>query len=687
MIKFKHTFFILFIWLISSDFYAQTITTATLLDELISMERLIEISDPSYKILHFTSYDRRSKGKSPDEEGWFLNSDGFGKEPIPNFEMIIEEPDQNGIGKYLICDVEGPGAIIRTWTAKITGDIAVYLDNNIEPLYKGPAEPFLIHTYDAILFNEEQIYGSTLTQFFSGYYPVPFATRCRIEWIGDINNAHFYYVQIRQYKSDTPIQTFSVNDMENDSERICKIKNVLSDPNQNIPVKSETQVTINSFIKEGESTRIFELEGTKAIERLKIKISAEDLSKALRQNILRIYFDDRHWGQVQAPVGDFFCSAPGINPANSLPFTVTPDGYLTCRFVMPFKESCQIFIDNYSDQDCEVEGEINYCTYEWKDSISMYFNAKWRIDNNITATNNPPKDLMFIMVNGRGRYVGTGVFLMNPAEAPSRHGSWWGEGDEKVYIDNVDFPTVFGTGSEDYFGYAWAAEHLFNYAFIGQPRNDGPGNRGFVVNYRYHIIDDFPFNKNLHFMMELFHQDSIPGFSYGRIVYYYSLPGSYDDHQVISHDDVRMLKMPETFHLKAFKGSRNFIFHEAESIVVNKKNISIEKGPLWSENTLMVWKPERKGEKLTFNIPLHKEGNKMRIMLTLRGSPLEGKFSVLLNNSIIKENVDMNESYHTLSKNIQLDDIDIQDQNELVLVFEGEKDQQLGIDFIWVRIE
>ncbi len=687
MIKYKHIFFILFIWLISSDFYAQTITTATLLDELINLERLTEISDPSYKILHFTSYDRRSKGKSPDEEGWFLNSDGFGKEPIPNFEMIVEEPDQDNIGNYLICDVEGPGAIIRTWTAKITGDIAIYLDDNIEPLYKGPAEPFLIHTYDAILFNEEQIYGSTFTQFFSGYYPVPFAKRCRIEWIGDINNAHFYYVQIRQYKSDTPIQTFSVNDIENDAERIGKIKNVLSDPCQNIPVTSENQVSINTSIKAGESTRILELEGTKAIERIKIKVSAEDLSKALRQNILRISFDDRHWGQVQAPVGDFFCSAPGINPANSLPFTVTPDGYLICRFVMPFKESCRIFIDNYSDQACEVEGEITYSTYEWKDNISMYFNAKWRIDNNITATNNPPKDLMFIMINGTGRYVGTGVFLMNPAEAPSRHGSWWGEGDEKVYIDNFDFPTVFGTGSEDYFGNAWAAEHLFNYAFIGQPRNDGPGNRGFVINYRYHIIDDFPFNKNLHFMMELFHQDSIPGFSYGRIVYYYSLPGSYDDHQVISHDDVRVLKMPETFHLKAFKGSRNFLFHEAESIVINNKNISIEKGPLWSENTLMVWKPERKGEKLIFTIPSHKEGNKMRIMLTLRGSPLEGKFSVLLNNILIKENVDMNESYHTLSKNIQLDDIDIQDQNELVLVFEGEKDQQLGIDFIWVRIE
>jgi len=165
MIKYKHIFFILFIWLISSDFYAQTITTATLLDELINLERLTEISDPSYKILHFTSYDRRSKGKSPDEEGWFLNSDGFGKEPIPNFEMIVEEPDQDNIGNYLICDVEGPGAIIRTWTAKITGDIAIYLDDNIEPLYKGPAEPFLIHTYDAILFNEEQIYGSTFTQF------------------------------------------------------------------------------------------------------------------------------------------------------------------------------------------------------------------------------------------------------------------------------------------------------------------------------------------------------------------------------------------------------------------------------------------------------------------------------------------------------------------------------------------
>lgn len=684
--KYKSVIFFI-IYFILSQGYSQTVTTETLLDDLINLDRLAEISNPSYKVLHFSSYDRRSKGKSPDQEGWFLNSDGFGKETIPNFEQIIEEPGEDGIGRYLICDVNGPGAIVRTWSASIKGDIALYLDNEFEPFYQGPAEPFFVRTYDAIASKEKNNYENTFTQFVSGYFPIPFSKRCRIEWIGNVNMPHFYYTQIRQYDKGTTVQTFSVSDIGKYSGKIDEIKKVLSNPEQSIIDNDESRGYLQSIIKKGETVKIFELNGAYSIQQIKFKVTAGDLVKALRQNILRISFDNHHWGQVQSPIGDFFCTAPGINPSNSLPFTVTKDGFMTCRFYMPFKESCKIYIENYSNQDCTIEGEVNFNEYCWEDNRSMYFHAKWRTDNNITATNNPPKDLIFLMAKGTGRYVGTSVFLLNPATAPSRHGSWWGEGDEKVFIDNISFPTVFGTGSEDYFGYSWGAECLFNYAYIGQPRNDGPGNRGFVINYRYHIVDDFPFYENLDFFMELFHQDSVPGFSYGRIAYYYALPGSFDDHQVISKEDVRMLELPEIFHLKAFKGSRNYSFYEAESIVKNNRNTSIMQGPLWSENSLLVWEPENVGEKLRLSVPIKKKGEKMRVMLTVRGSPEDGKVSVFLNNKRNGDTINLNEDFQVLSKNIQLEDAVINEDNDLVLVFEGNPGQQVGIDFIWVRTE
>jgi hypothetical protein len=671
-----------------SHLYSQTVTTSTLLDDLINLERLAEVSEPYYQVLHFTSFDRSSKNKFPDEKGWYANSDGFGNEPVPNFEQILEEPDENGIGKYLICDVEGPGAIVRTWTARFTGDIEVYLDSNSEPLYKGAAAPFFTEAYAALLPGEKFLFDGSYTQFLTGYFPIPFAKRCRIEWLGDIRNLHFYYLQIRKYEQSTPVQTFTIKDLKDDSEKIKNIGETLSDPGGNLKINSENQQSLKSTIGKGKSVKIFELNGQNSIQKISLIINSKDITEALRQNILRITFDDHQWGQVQAPVGDFFCTAPGINPTNSLPITVSDDGYMTCRFQMPFKKSCRIYIDNYSNQDCIVEGIIEYSPYTWDDNTSMHFHAKWRIDHKITTSDKTPRDLIFLMARGKGRYVGTSVYIMNPAEAPSSHGNWWGEGDEKIYIDNSIFPTVFGTGTEDYFGYAWSSNQIFNYSFIGQPRNDGPGNRGYVTNYRYHVIDDFPFNNNLDFRMELLHHDSIPGFSYGRTAYYYGIPGTFDDHQVISRDDVRIPKMPEFWQPKAFKGSRDFVFYEAESLLEKDNNTDIEEDPLWSENSILVWKPERNGEFITLNIPAHKKGKTIQVRLNVKKSGEGGKFSVKLNNNVVFDGiVDLSEDFHTLSRSIRLKDSELMNTNELTLTFEGETGQQIGLDFIWVKIE
>ena len=124
--------------------FAETVTTGSLLQEMIDLERLAEFPQPSYKTVQFSSFDRRSV--VPSQPGWFANSDGFGKEPIPGFEQVLQPPDKDGIGRYLICDVRGPGAIVRLWTARIVGSVQVYLDGSKQPLYDGEAEAFFKKT-------------------------------------------------------------------------------------------------------------------------------------------------------------------------------------------------------------------------------------------------------------------------------------------------------------------------------------------------------------------------------------------------------------------------------------------------------------------------------------------------------------------------------------------------------------
>jgi len=184
------------------------ITFPVLLDEMINLERLAIIPEINYKTVQYSSYDRRSI--RPTDSCWFSNEDGFGNEPIPGFEKVLKLPDENGIGEYLICDIQNPGAILRLWTAGLNGKIRLFLDDTRKPFFEGNAEDFFWKTAETLSGNaNSEDFQSVFRQFDATYFPVPFSRRCRIEWIGDIKEIHFYHVGIRIYDPNTSVETFS----------------------------------------------------------------------------------------------------------------------------------------------------------------------------------------------------------------------------------------------------------------------------------------------------------------------------------------------------------------------------------------------------------------------------------------------------------------------------------------------
>ena len=124
----------------------KTVATGSLFEEMIDMVNLTYFPAPSYRTVQYSSFDRRSN--LPGGPDWFANSDGFGKEPLPNFEEVLKELDEEGIGEYLIANVKGPGAIVRLWSAAISGTIQLFLDGQSSPLYDGPALDFFHRPYD-----------------------------------------------------------------------------------------------------------------------------------------------------------------------------------------------------------------------------------------------------------------------------------------------------------------------------------------------------------------------------------------------------------------------------------------------------------------------------------------------------------------------------------------------------------
>jgi hypothetical protein len=603
------------------------ITTGSLVQEMTDLHRLTQFPNPAYKTVLFCSYDRTST--LPGGPGWHNNNDGFGGEPVPDFDRVLTEPGDDGVGEYLLCDVEGPGAIVRTCTAGINGTIRVYLDGARVPLYDGSAFEFLRCPYQPFLedagIDAADLLGSFI-QRDGAYCPIPFAEHCRIIWIGKIAEMHFYHVDVRRYEPGPPVVTFTPADLSTYAGAIRDAARVLREPGKQYVYRStERPKPIDATIAPGERKRALTIEGPRAIERLTLKVTADDVAKALRQTILHVICDGYPCEQVQAPIGDFFGSAPGINPFDSLPFTVLADGTMTCRYVMPFERSLAIVLENRGAQPVTVSGDALCMDYEWDPDTSMHFRARWRVDHDLVGQGDPAQDLPLLIACGKGVYVGTAVYLLNPCPTPTSAGNWWGEGDERVFVDDDTFPSLSGNGSEDYFNYTWSSPDIFCCAYCGQVRNDGPGNRGFVSSFRWHILDSLPFEKRLAFYFELFTHERTPGMSYARMGYHYGRPGMMDDQVAITDEDVRALDLPPDWQPAARGGAWNTTFHAPEDLVAPRASTREETGNLWSGGRLLVWEPAAVGDEMSFRIPVAADGRNALIL----GLALTGNAGVL----------------------------------------------------------
>jgi hypothetical protein len=670
------------------------VTTGSLYEEMIDMVGLTKFPETAYRTQQFSSYDRRSN--LPGGPDWFANSDGFGGEPIPGFEAVLQDPGDDSIGQYLIADVEGPGALVRLWTAAIDGTVRLWLDGQHEPLYDGPANDFFQRPLDAFPqaadLDRDRL-ERTLYQRDAVYAPMPFARRLRLVWTGNLRHIHFYQLEVRKYAPTARVVTFSPEDLRTYRDVIERVTAALADPDTDMPLQAEGEVrAIAIDLEPGETGDALALEGPSALERLELQVEAADMDRALRQIVLHITFDDYPWGHVQSPLGDFFGAAPGVNPYVSLPFTVRPDGTMISRFVMPFERSMRIRLENMGDQRVTITGSARPMPYEWDPVRSMHFRARWRVDHDLIADPTRVQDLPFLIANGGGVYVGTTSILLNPNPVPTPYGSWWGEGDEKVFVDDEARPSLFGTGSEDYYNYSWSSPDIFAFPYCGQPRNDGPGNRGFVTNYRWHVLDRLPFARNIRFYMELYSHERTPGLSYARIGYHYGRPGMTDDHLAIMPEDVREQVLP-TWMPAARMGARNAVMYQTEDLLSGAQ-LPRASGRLYAGGTLPVWRPTRPGDVLRLSVPVA-AGGEYRVHFVARLDPNGGVARVTWDGEAAELNtgtsaLDFHRPHRTLLRDYTLSQRSLTaGTHTLAFVFDGASEgiarPEIGIDFVWVQ--
>ncbi len=212
--------------------------------------------------------------------------------------------------------------------------------------------------------------------------------------------------------------------------------------------------------------------------------------KHVRNLILRIYWDGESSPSVETPLGDFMCSAPNCYAdMKSMPVCVNPDNALNSYWLMPFKKHAKITVENRCDDEIVFFYTINY-TEEPVAADACYFHASFRRTNPVKYGDD------FVIADGiKGRGSFAGCFLSWRQSRPG----WWGEGEVKMFIDgDTEFPSICGTGTEDYICGAWGfMDRTFCTPCSGYIAGGStePGTRHAL--YRFHIQDPVWFNTDI----------------------------------------------------------------------------------------------------------------------------------------------------------------------------------------------
>ena len=496
----------------------KVITTHALLAEMTDLRDMAEFPYPAHTCKQFSSYDQASA--SPDNpKTWFANADRG------QYLRVEERGDRK---EYVMMDADGPGAIVRIWSANPQGTLRIYLDHGETATIEVPMNELLGGKMVGI---PEPIAG-TRSRGWNSYFPIPYAKHCKVT---SDDGDFYYHVNYRTYEPGTKVVTFQPAQLDELSAEIQQVADRLVAPGADEMLPADRVTTsYRIMLHSGQAAAPVAVTGPRAICEFVARVEASDTVQALRQVVLTMTFDDER--TVAVPLGDFFGAAPGINPYESLPLGVTEDGQMWSHWFMPFRKSARIELRNLSDQSVEVTGRVATVPYRWT-KRSLHFHAKWRVD--LATPTRPMQDWNYLTAEGQGVFAGAAFAIANPVK------NWWGEGDEKIYVDGETFPSHFGTGTEDYFGYAWCCNVPFTHAYHNQPRCDGPGNYGHTAVNRWHIIDRIPFTKDFRFDMELWHWHADCNVDMSVVSYWYARPGGSDAFEPIMPSDLELTLIEE----------------------------------------------------------------------------------------------------------------------------------------------
>lgn len=434
------------------------------------------------ELITASSYDRRSE--VPGSPDWFKNYD----------RGAYLGRDSRGHG--ILMEHHGPGALLRLWSANPHGTLRIYVDDQREPLIEVPLATFL--SEDNAL---GAAFGYSVTISAPGEYganfyaPIPFERYLRVTHEGPAGEDLFWHAAIKAYEPGVCAASFTPEAAPATALEEATDALVSAHP------APETLLDVDW----SPATATHAWEAGESGGELQALCLASDTAFDSARTVVELRFDGVT--TVRAPLRDFFAGfADEQTGANFYTSHDAETGEWCTRFRMPFRDTAELRVIAPSAEP-ERALRLRYTLAEVPFEDARYFHAQWRRTPDVVQ--NSSDQLAVSIEAGGGQFVGLVLAATN------RSRCWWGEGDDKIFVDGEDFPRHFGTGTEDYFGYAWASHEVFVEPFHGQTEAEvGRGNDtcgrgenlgGTWWNYRFHQLDPIDFEASLRFYMEVWH--------------------------------------------------------------------------------------------------------------------------------------------------------------------------------------
>lgn len=548
-------------------------TYGHLLHQLTDCSWLAYATQPGERCVQFSSYDRRSDKARRDGEAWYANHDRG------NYLRVVK---REGGDEYVLVDSLGPGVLSRLWSANPTGTLHFDIDGE------------RVWSVDFAALCSGKIEGvpaplaAMRARGGNVYLPIPFLQRLVVS---STQKDLYYLANVRALRAGTLAESWSPKLLQTYERDLTHAATLLAGQGHDHkqPNGAATGTAHRVVVPRLQKVTLLEVE-------LKEGLDRADLDRQLHG--VRLVVRVAGEATVNVPLPAFFATRDWRNWTGKQ--LGIRDGIAYCRWPMPMAEGGTVELV----QDRPLQGVALELRAGFDPMVGepLRFRASYHLVK--ARPTRPFSEHLVLNATGNGCFVGCSLLVRNPSRI------WWGEGDEKFYVDGETFPSWFGTGTEDYFGYAWCDPTPFDAPFHAQTRCDGPMNFGFTQLHRSHLLDSVPFERSFRFDLERWHWVPDIKIDYATVAYWYGDKGAASGLPPVPGAKERFLEPPL---LPKMFVAKNAI--EGESLQVRScsagtheiQNLSFFEGQ-FSRDAHRWWRDGKVGESIVLAVPVAEPG-------------------------------------------------------------------------------